>query len=95
MGLKKGAAALQWNRNKDDAPRLIAAGKGLLADKILALAEEADIPIFEHEPLTQVLMTMEPGKMIPPELFELTAEIYIFLMKLDEEFMNSSRSILN
>ncbi len=83
MGVRKGAAALKWNRENDDAPRLIAAGKGYLADRILALAAEADIPIIEQEPLTEVLISMDPGKEIPPELFEITAEIYIFLMKLD------------
>jgi len=91
MGMRKGAAALTWNRDKDDAPRLIAAGKGYLADRILTLAEKAEIPIIEQEPLTQVLITMDPGKEIPPELFELTAEIYIFLMKLDGEFNGYSR----
>ena len=89
--MKKGAAALKWNRDTDDAPRLIAAGKGYLADRILALAEKAEIPIIEQEPLTQVLLSMDPGREIPPELFALTAEIYIFLMKLDEDFMKTSR----
>lgn len=83
MGIDKGAAALRWNRDSDEAPRLIAAGKGYLADRILALAEEADIPIVEQEPLAQVLLDMEPGKIIPQELFQLTAEVYAFLMKLD------------
>lgn len=83
MGVGKSVAALKWNRENDDAPRMIAAGKGYLADRILSLAEEADIPIIEQEPLTQVLMSMDPGQEIPPELFEITAEIYIFLMKLD------------
>lgn len=83
MGLEKGAAALRWDRDRDDAPRLIAAGKGYLADKILALAEDARIPIVEQEPLTEILITMEPGKEIPPELFRLAAEVYIFIMELD------------
>lgn len=83
MGIKKSVAALKWNRENDDAPRMIAAGKGYLADRILALAKEADIPIIEQEPLAEVLISMDPGKVIPPELFEITAEIYIFLMKLD------------
>lgn len=85
MGIRKGAAALKWNRNSDEAPRLIAAGKGYLADRILALAESAHIPIVQEEPLADVLIAMEPGREIPPELFEITAEIYIFLMKLDKE----------
>ena len=89
MGIGKGAAALRWNKDKDSVPRLIAAGKGFLADRILALAREADIPIVEEEPLVNVLLSMEPGKEIPPELFQITAEIYVFLMKLDDILGNS------
>jgi len=83
MGLEKGAAALKWDREKDEAPRLIASGKGYLADKILALAEESGIPLVEQEPLTHLLLSLEPGREIPPELFALAAEVYIFLMELD------------
>lgn len=90
MGIEKGAAALRWDKDKDSIPRLIAAGKGFLADRILALAIEADIPIVEEEPLVSVLLAMEPGKEIPPELFQLTAEIYAFLMKLDDITGHSS-----
>ena len=85
MGLNKGAAALKWDRERDDAPRLIAAGKGYLADKILALAEEASIPMMEEGTLTEILLTMEPGREIPPELFALAAEVYVFLMELDSK----------
>ncbi|MDA3809309.1 MAG: EscU/YscU/HrcU family type III secretion system export apparatus switch protein [Spirochaetaceae bacterium] len=84
MGLNKGAIALHWDAEKDEAPRLIAAGKGPLADKILALAELAGIPIVEKEPLVEALIDLQPGAVIPYELFRLTAEVYIFLTKLDE-----------
>lgn len=84
MGMSKGAVALSWDSEKDDAPRLIAAGKGVLADRILALAEEADIPIVEKEPLVEALIELTPGTVIPEQLFRLTAEVYIFLSRLDQ-----------
>jgi flagellar biosynthesis protein len=86
MGISKGKGviALGWDSEKDESPRLIAAGKGYLADRILALAEEAEIPIVEKEPLVEALIEMVPGTFIPPQLFRLTAEVYIFLTKLDE-----------
>lgn len=87
MGLekkKKGAAALKWNPDYDEAPRLIAAGKGPLADRILALAEEAEIPILEQDALCGALLELEPGQTIPPELFRLAAEVYLFLSDLDQ-----------
>lgn len=80
---RKRAAALHWNRERGEAPRLIASGSGYLARKILALAEEADIPIMENETLTGLLLQLDPGKEIPPELFHLAAEVYVFLMELD------------
>lgn len=83
MGIDKGAAALLWDRDKDDAPRLIAAGKGYLADKILALAEDAGIPVVEESPMVEVLLGLQPGNEIPPELFQLAAEVYVFLMELE------------
>ena len=83
MGINKGAVALQWDSEIDDAPRLIAAGKGVLADRILALAEQADIPIVVKEPLVDVIISLKPGTEIPPQMFRLTAEIYAFLSKID------------
>lgn len=91
MGIDKGAAALHWNREKDEAPRLIASGKGLLADRILSLAEEAGIPMVEQKPLTKLLLAMKPGSEIPPELFRLTAEVYVFLMELDSSLSAMGR----
>ncbi|MBN2655595.1 MAG: EscU/YscU/HrcU family type III secretion system export apparatus switch protein [Spirochaetales bacterium] len=83
MGLEKGAAALKWDREKDEAPRLIASGKGYLAEKILELADEAGIPLVQQEPLANLLLTLPPGREIPQELFALAAEVYVFLMELD------------
>lgn len=84
MGVeRKGAAALGWDPGKDDAPRLIAAGRGALADRIMSLAEEAEIPILEDHPLAAPLLELDPGQTIPPELFRLAAEVYLFLAELD------------
>ena len=83
MGIEKKAAALAWEPGRDDAPRLIAAGKGPLADRILSLAEEAGIPVLEDHPLAEPLQSLEPGCEIPPELYRLAAEVYLFLAELD------------
>ncbi|MDC7232173.1 MAG: EscU/YscU/HrcU family type III secretion system export apparatus switch protein [Spirochaetales bacterium] len=84
MGIKK-SIALKWDRDKDDAPRLIAAGKGPLAGKILSIAREAGIPVQENALLTEALADSPPGREIPPELYQLAAEIYIFLMELERQ----------
>lgn len=83
MGIKK-SLALKWDREKDDAPRLIAAGKGALADRIISLAIEAGIPIQENSILTEALVDTTTGREIPPELYQIAAEVYIFLMELEK-----------
>ncbi len=81
--MKKKAAALKWDPLKDQAPRLIAAGKGTLADRILAIAEEEGIPVMEKSPLAEALLSLDKGQTIPAELFLLAAEVYAFLAELD------------
>ncbi len=83
LGMKKKAAALKWNKEQDEAPRLIASGRGHQARRILALAEEAGIPVQENALLSEALDSMSPGAVIPAELYELTAQVYVFLMDLE------------
>jgi len=83
MGIKK-SIALKWNREQDDAPRLIAAGKGPFADRIIQLALDAGIPVMEDPVLAGIMADSPVGSEIPPELYQLAAEVYIFLMELDQ-----------
>lgn len=83
MGIKK-AAALKWDRERDEAPRLIAAGKGAMAERILALAEESGLPVREEPLLSAALEELTPGREIPEELYTLAAELYLFLMELED-----------
>lgn len=79
---KKSAVALQYNKG-DDAPKIIATGKGVLADKILEKAKEADVPVYEDEKLAGSLANLEIGDMIPPELYGVVAEVLVFVDKMD------------
>ena len=92
MGLKKQkrAAALKWDKDRNNAPRLIASGKGVLAERILALAEEAGLPVREDPILSAALEEVEPGSEIPEELYRLAAELYIFLMELENGELRDS-----
>ncbi len=82
MGVRK-SLALKWDREKDSAPRMIAAGKGPLAERIITLARAAGVPVEENTALTEALVDTPPGREIPPELYELAAELYLFIMDLD------------
>ena len=79
----KSAVALEYNPN-EEAPRIIATGKGILAEKIIEKAKEADIPVHQDSKLAGTLSKLEIGDMIPPELYEVVAEILIFVDAMDK-----------
>ena len=79
----KTAVALEYDPS-DDAPRVIASGTGVLAEKIIEKAKESNVPIHEDDKLAQTLSTLEIGEMIPPELYEVVAEILIFVDSMDK-----------
>lgn len=79
---RKTAVALSYDP-KEEAPKIIATGKGRLAERIIERAEAADIPIHKDEALTDTLSRLELGSYIPPELYEVVAEILVFVDKVD------------
>ncbi len=79
----KTAVALEYDPN-DEAPRVIASGRGVLADKIIEKASENDVPIHRDDKLADTLARLEIGDLIPPELYEVVAEILIFVDSMDK-----------
>lgn len=82
-GKVKQAIALEYNPS-DDAPRVIASGRGVLAEKIIEKARESDVPVHRDDKLADTLSRLEIGDMIPPELYEVVAEILIFVDSMDK-----------
>ena len=80
---QKTAIALSYDPD-DAAPKVIATGKGYLADKIIQKAKEADIPLYQDEKLTNTLSKLELGSMIPPELYSVVAEILVFVDRMEQ-----------
>ncbi|HHV13860.1 MAG TPA: flagellar biosynthesis protein FlhB [Clostridiales bacterium] len=78
----KTAVALSYDP-EDAAPKVIASGKGFLADRIIERAKEQDIPLHRDEKLASSLSKIEIGDMIPPELYEVVAEVLLFVDKMD------------
>ena len=68
----------------EEAPKIIATGKGVLAEKIIEKAKEADVPVYEDSKLAATLSKLEIGDMIPPELYEVVAEILVFVDDMDK-----------
>jgi flagellar biosynthesis protein len=77
------AAALRYAREKDAAPRLMAKGRGEVADRILEIARRNGIPIREDRELVQVLASLDLYQEIPSELYKAVAEILVFLYSLN------------
>lgn len=78
---QKLAVALEYERGSREAPRVIAKGRGLIAERIIALAEENDIVIESNPALAKALSGVELEDEIPVELFEAVAEIIGFVLR--------------
>lgn len=78
----KVSVALQYNPG-EEAPKIIASGRGALAEKIIEKAKEADVPLYEDSKLANTLSKLEIGDMIPPELYNVVAEILVFVDDCD------------
>ncbi len=77
------AIALEYNP-QEDAPKVIASGRGKLAERIIERAQESDVPIHRDDKLADTLSRLEIGDMIPPELYEVVAEILVFVDSMDK-----------
>ena len=83
QGKERSVVALKYEKGYK-APKIIAKGKGYLADRILEEAEAHDILVHTDENLAENLNKLELGSDVPPELFEIVAQIYLFTDKIDE-----------
>jgi flagellar biosynthesis protein len=79
----KQAVALEYDPS-DSAPKVVAIGKGALAEKIIEQAKQADVPIHQDDKLANTLSKLQIGDMIPPELYEVVAEILLFVDGMDK-----------
>jgi flagellar biosynthesis protein len=65
------------------APKILATGKGVIADKIIETAKESNVPLYKDNKLADTLSKLKIGDMIPPELYEVVAEILVFVDDMD------------
>lgn len=77
------AVAIEYDPS-EEAPKIIASGRGILAEKIIEKAKEADVPLHKDDKLAGTLSKLEIGDMIPPELYGVVAEILLFVDKVDK-----------
>jgi flagellar biosynthesis protein len=87
---RKEAVALRYNSEKDHAPKLVAKGKGLVADELLSRAKEFGVPIQEDPSLLEVLGKLEINQTIPEDLYSVVAEIFALIYRVDQQVKNEN-----
>ena len=79
---KKRAVALQYGPD-DAAPVVVASGMGYLAEKIVEVAQESGVPVYEDDSLATILSQLNLGQQIPEELYQAIVEIYVYFLNFD------------
>ena len=80
--LQKTAVAVAYEPG-EAAPKILATGKGEVAERIIAKAKESNVPLYKDNKLADTLSKLQIGDAIPPELYEVVAEILVFVDDMD------------
>ena len=78
----KKAVALQYDVG-DGAPVIVASGMGYMAEKIVEVASDSGVPIYEDNSLATILTQLKLGQEIPEELYKAIVEIYVYFLHFD------------
>lgn len=84
----KSAVALKYRSDADAAPKVTAKGEGLVAERIIELAKENQVPIKEDPDLVQILSQVDINKEIPPSVFKVVAELLGFVYRLNNKYQD-------
>ena len=68
----------------EEAPKILATGKGQVAEKIIEKAKESQVPLYKDNKLADTLSKLKIGDQIPPELYEVVAEVLVFVDDMDK-----------
>lgn len=88
------AIALRYRRDDDPAPRITAAGTGPVAERILELAREHGLPLREDPDLVEALAVLDLHAMIPPELYDVIAEVLAWAYRANSSFASTTRGLV-
>ena len=80
----KRAVALQYGAD-DTAPVVVASGMGYLAERIVDVAQENGVPVYEDDSLATILTQLNLGQEIPPELYQAVVDIYVYFLNFDPQ----------
>lgn len=80
------AAVLKFDKEVDEAPRVVAKGRGYVAEKIIETAREHGVYLQEDPVLVENLLDIDLGDCIPPQLYAVIAEILVFVWQIDKNY---------
>ncbi len=83
------AVALRYNEDREAAPRVLAKGAGTVAQKILDIAKERNIPVRDDPDLVQALAQLDVGSLIPTELYPAVAEVLAFVYRQNQRYIRN------
>ncbi|MDP4108874.1 MAG: EscU/YscU/HrcU family type III secretion system export apparatus switch protein [Bacillota bacterium] len=89
----RNAAALKYNPESNDTPVVVASGMGYVARKIVDVANENQIPVYEDDSLASVLSQLSAGSEVPSELFSAVVDLYLYFLNLTVEPAKESSEI--
>ena len=81
---KQVAVALHYNRGEDKVPRVVASGRGAVAERILELAFAHGVKVREDADLAEILAAVEIGEQVPLAAFAAVAEILFYIYRANE-----------
>ena len=81
----KRAIALRYDQEHSAAPKLVAKGERLMAEKIIALARENGVHVHEDPDLTAILSKLDVNTEIPEDLYQAVAEVLAFIYQLNKK----------
>ncbi|GGC90510.1 hypothetical protein GCM10007216_21610 [Thalassobacillus devorans] len=82
---QKQAMALGYKQDQDNAPKVLAKGKGYVAANLIENAVKNDVPIQEDASLVELLSQLNINEEIPEELYQVVAEVFSFIYRADQE----------
>ena len=88
---KPAAVALSYDCATDAAPRVVASGRGEIAERILAVAEASGVPVRTDPDLVELLKAVGIGETIPVEAFVAVAQILSHLYRLNQRAAGGPR----
>jgi flagellar biosynthesis protein len=89
---RKEAIALRYDQSSETAPKVLAKGKGIIAENIISTANENGIVIQEDKSLLSLLGKLDIGESIPEELYGAVAEVFAFVYRLDKEMEQKEKT---